>query len=66
MPLASAIWEGGSDRFFYKGTNGRWREVMTAEDIALYEQVAARMTPGLASWIERGRSGAGDPRTAPE
>ena len=66
MPMASAVWDGGSDRFFYKGTNGRWRDVVTAEDLALYDQVAARMTPGLARWIEEGRLGAGNPRTAPE
>lgn len=66
IPHASGAWEGGSDRFLFKGTNGRWREVMTAEDLALYDQVAARMTPGLARWVEQGRLGAGDPRTAPE
>ena len=66
MSEASPIYEGGSDRFLFKGTNGRWRDVMTAEDLALYDRVAARMTPGLARWIEQGRLGAGDPRTAPE
>ena len=66
MTGAEAIFEGGSDRFLFKGTNGRWRDVMTAEDLALYDQVAGRMTPGLARWLEQGRLGAGDPKTAPE
>jgi aryl sulfotransferase len=66
IPLASKAFEGGSNRFFFKGTNGRWRDVITAEDLALYDQVAARMTPGLTRWVEQGRLGAGDPRTAPE
>ena len=66
MSMADKIYEGGSDRFLFKGTNGRWRDVMTDEDLALYDQVAARMTPGLARWVEQGRLGAGEPRTAPE
>ena len=66
LPMVNVAFEGGSGRFFFKGTNGRWRDVMTAEDLALYDQVAARMTPGLARWIEQGRLGAGDPRVAPE
>ena len=66
MPMAGMVWEGGSRRFLFKGTNGRWRDVMTADDLALYDQVASRMTPGLARWIEQGRLEAGDPRMAPE
>jgi aryl sulfotransferase len=47
--------EGGSDRFFFKGTNGRWRDVLTAEDLALYETAVARLEPGLRRWLEAGR-----------
>jgi aryl sulfotransferase len=61
---ASALFEGGADRFFFKGSNGRWRELMSAEDLTLYEQAASRFTPGLARWVEQGRRIAGDPRTA--
>jgi aryl sulfotransferase len=65
MSQGAENFEGGSSRFLYKGTNGRWRDVMTTEDIALYDQVAAtRMTPGLGRWIEGGRLGAGEPRNA--
>src|SRR5262249_44602890 len=56
--------DGGSDRFLFKGTNGRWRDVMTADDLALYDQVAKRLTPGLARWLQSGRLVAGDPCTA--
>lgn len=56
--------DGGSDRFLFKGTNGRWRDVMTTDDLALYDQVAKCLTPGLARWLQSGRLGAGDPRTA--
>ena len=63
---AEKVFEGGSDRFLFKGTNGRWRDVMTADDLALYDNAAKRLTPGLARWLENGRLIAGDPRTAPE
>lgn len=66
MGQATDIFEGGSDRFFFKGSNGRWRDVMTAEDLTLYEQAATHFTPGLARWIENGRLVTGDPRTAPD
>jgi aryl sulfotransferase len=61
---ARDIFEGGADRFFFKGTNGRWRNEMTGEDLALCEQAVSRFTPGLAAWVEHGRLIAGDPRTA--
>ena len=46
------MFEGGAGRFFYKGTNGRWRDVLTEEDLALYEAAAAQLDPGLRSWLE--------------
>lgn len=58
--------DGGSDRFLFKGTNGRWRDVMTTDDLALYDQVAKCLTPRLARWLQSGRLVAGDPRTAPD
>jgi aryl sulfotransferase len=46
------IFEGGASRFFHKGTNGRWCDVLTAEDLALYESAAARLDPELRAWLE--------------
>ncbi len=48
------IFEGGAGRFFHKGTNGRWRDVLTENDLALYEAAAAQLDPGLRSWLEAG------------
>jgi aryl sulfotransferase len=48
---------GGSDSFLYKGTNGRWRAVLTPEDLALYEAAVASLDRGLRVWLEAGRSG---------
>jgi aryl sulfotransferase len=46
------IFEGGASRFFYKGTNGRWRDVLSEEDLALYETAAAQLDPDLRAWLE--------------
>jgi aryl sulfotransferase len=51
------VFEGGADRFFFKGTNGRWRDVLTDDDLALYERGAAALDPALRHWLEHGREG---------
>jgi aryl sulfotransferase len=48
---------GGADAFLYKGSNGRWRDVLTPDDLALYDAAAARLDPELRAWLEGGRSG---------
>jgi aryl sulfotransferase len=53
---------GGATTFFFKGTNGRWRDVLNDDDVALYEQAAARLDPALRSWLEGGSLVAGDPQ----
>ena len=56
--MLGAIFEGGAKRFFFKGTNGRWRDVLDAEDLALYEEAKQRvLEPACAQWLERGRLG---------
>ena len=55
-PLGGALWEGGGDSFIHKGTNGRWRDVLTAEDVAAYEARAlAELGPDCARWLASGR-----------
>lgn len=46
--------EGGAERFFHAGTNGRWRDVLTEDDLELYEAAASRLDPELRSWLETG------------
>jgi len=49
------IFEGGSDSFIYKGTNGRWRDVLSEDELASYERlVADRLPPDAAAWLEQG------------
>ena len=59
MPSAAISWREGGDSFLHKGTNGRWRDTVAAEDLKRYDaRVKAEFEPELADWIERGRLGA--------
>ena len=57
IPAAEGLWSGGgSQRFFHKGQNGRWRGILAPGDLAAYdEKVRTTFPPDLASWIEHGR-----------
>ena len=57
-PMAMT-WKGGADSFFYKGDSGRWRGVLTPDDLVLYETHAAALDPALRKWIEGGRHAVG-------
>jgi aryl sulfotransferase len=50
------IFEGGAESFLFKGTNGRWRDVLTPEELAAYEQrVAEMLPPDAVAWLAGGR-----------
>lgn len=56
VPLGGAFWEGGAETFVHKGTNGRWRDVLTAEDVARYEARALQeLGADCARWLATGR-----------
>ena len=56
VPLGGIFWEGGSQTFIHKGTNGRWRDVLTEEDIVGYEQTAIReLGKVCARWLAKGQ-----------
>jgi aryl sulfotransferase len=47
------LFEGGSDTFLHKGTNGRWRDVLTPAELAAYDARAAElMTPDARAWLD--------------
>jgi aryl sulfotransferase len=49
------VFKGGGATFINKGTNGRWRDALTAGDIARYDaQVAKHLTPDAARWLATG------------
>lgn len=55
VPLGGAFWDGGAASFLHKGTNGRWRDVLTAKDIARYEERAeTELGPAGARWLAQG------------
>ena len=56
MPLGGAFWDGGAETFIHKGINGRWRDTLTANNSAAYEQKAvAELGPECAEWLKTGR-----------
>jgi aryl sulfotransferase len=63
MSTVASIFKEGSDRFFFKGSNERWRGVVAEEDLDLYHAKAeAMLSPECARWLATGRIRAGDPR----
>lgn len=54
-PLGGIFWNGGAETFIHKGTNGRWRDVLTADDVTRYEQRAlAELGGDCAHWLATG------------
>jgi aryl sulfotransferase len=50
------VFKNGGATFINKGTNGRWRDVLTTEDNARYEaEVARHLSPECAEWLATGR-----------
>ena len=55
VPLGGAFWAGGATTFIHRGTNGRWKDVLTAEDCDRYLAMAeARLGPDCARWLAAG------------
>lgn len=45
----------GADAFFYKGTNGRWRDVLTPLEITWCDEIAAaNLSTDCAHWLKSG------------
>ena len=56
MGSVAAAFQGGPDRFFHRGTNGRWRGIFRDEDLARYAAKAeAELPPDGARWLAQGR-----------
>lgn len=46
------MFEGGAESFLYKGTNDRWRDVLTAEELAAFDARANELLPADArAWL---------------
>lgn len=67
LPALPFVFQGGHETFLNKGTNGRWKDVLTDADLARFDQLsAAKFTPSARAWIEGGRLQAGDPAILPD
>ncbi|MBS1239768.1 MAG: sulfotransferase [Proteobacteria bacterium] len=54
-PGAGMLFEGGGKSFINKGVNGRWQEVLSAEESARYEAIAAeKLGRECAAWLAHG------------
>ena len=55
VPLGGACWDAGAEVFINKGQNGRWKDTLTAEEAAAYEERAvAELGPECARWLASG------------
>lgn len=55
VPLGGAFWDGGAEVFINKGVNGRWVDILTADESTEYEARAARVLGSeCARWLASG------------
>jgi aryl sulfotransferase len=53
--LLNFAFEKGAQTFFHKGTNGRWKDVLSAEDVAKSDEIAAKnLSADCAHWLKTG------------
>jgi aryl sulfotransferase len=51
---------GGGESFLHKGTNGRWRDVLTTDELARYADAVAKfLSEEQATWLEHGSLASG-------
>jgi len=54
-PLGGIFWDGGAETFINKGVNGRWRDLLSVEDVKAYEGRALKeLGPDCAKWLATG------------
>ncbi len=53
--VQNAVMDSSGETFLHKGTNDRWRDVLTESELARYDAAVAKfLSPEQASWLERG------------
>jgi aryl sulfotransferase len=56
-PRGGSAFRHGARSFIYKGTNGRWRDMLSEEERAWYEDTARReLGMGCAAWLKTGET----------
>jgi aryl sulfotransferase len=57
VPYTEALFKGGAQTFIFKGTNGRWKDVLSPEELRLYRETITKVVPpDCAAWLEQGRA----------
>ena len=55
VPRGGENWKGGARTFLHKGSNGRWRDVLSAGELALYDAACDRtLSDDCRAWLEHG------------
>ena len=55
--MLAGSFKGGGKTFINKGTNGRWKDVLSEDELDLYHQAMERTLPAdCAKWLESGGS----------
>jgi aryl sulfotransferase len=55
-PILDMVFQQGGVTFFNKGTNGRWKDALTAADLQRYDdEVRAHLTEDCAHWLATGK-----------
>ena len=56
-PRGGAMWKGGATTFINKGSNGRWRDSLSREEIKAYDDKAiSELGTECARWLAKGGS----------
>jgi aryl sulfotransferase len=64
LGMIDRFFEGGTKSFIFKGTNGRWRDVLTPDELAAYaSRVAEVLPPAAGAWLAGGRHAADPARS---
>ena len=54
-PGGGQFWKGGAQTFLHQGTNGRWRDILSDEEMALYDAACERaLSDDCRKWLENG------------
>jgi aryl sulfotransferase len=57
VPCGGVLWQGGAATFLYRGSNGRWRGVLSAEQLEAYDRVSREaLSPACHAWLHGGHS----------
>ena len=55
VPMAGAAWNGGSQTFLNKGTNGQWKDTLAPDEVTAFERLMVeRLGPECAHWLATG------------